>query len=370
MKIINLFYLVILFFVLINSTGGADYGPIDMREDANITLNGGKIKNFQADGIVNVKAYGAVGDGSTDDTSAISAAQTAAEASSRKIYLPAGDYYAHGLNFSWGMYNGVIIGDGPRKTRMICNDSEDIFTISAPSITIQDIGFVGNSSRLGKGINIKSGGDNQRILHCVFTDLNYGIYARHDTDMVWDPHVVDCYAERCNYGIFFGQGVWQFLIDSCYVRYTKSGFGIMIGDASGTTQLGAGKILSTTVEYNDGQAGMLIRNAQGISIDSCYFEQNTGYAIAIDQGSQAIDIRGGYINHGTNVTRSGHGVYNNGGNVTVDQVIFSGFNSSGKNGISTTAASSATTWIGHNWDRYGNSTDLLDASNDVRYLYT
>jgi len=363
---ILLIALVLLFF------GGAEakYSPgLEIAEDGNITLDGGEIKNFQADGIVNVKAYGAVGDGSTDDTSAISAAQTAAEASSRKIYLPAGDYYAHGLNFSWGMYNGVIIGDGPRKTRMICNDSEDIFTISAPSITIQDIGFVGNSSRLGKGINIKSGGDNQRILHCAFTDLNYGIYARHDTDMVWDPHVVDCYAERCNYGIFFGQGVWQFLIDSCYVLYTKSGFGIMIGDASGTTQLGAGKILSTTVEYNDGQAGMLIRNAQGISIDSCYFEQNTGYAIVIDQGSQAIDIRGGYINHGTNVTRSGHGVYNN-GNVTVDQVIFSGFNSSGKNGISTTAASSATTWIGHNWDRYGNSTDLLDASNDVRYLYT
>lgn len=179
------------------------FSSILMDEDANITLDGGEIKNFQADGIVNVKAYGAVGDGSTDDTSAISAAQTAAEASSRKIYLPAGDYYAHGLNFSWGMYNGVIIGDGPRKTRMICNDSEDIFTISAPSITIQDIGFVGNSSRLGKGINIKSGGDNQRILHCVFTDLNYGIYARHDTDMVWDPHVVDCYAERCNYGITY-----------------------------------------------------------------------------------------------------------------------------------------------------------------------
>lgn len=62
--------ILLLMAVMLLMTGAdARYSPgLEIAEGENITLDGGEIKNFQADGIVNVKAYGAVGDGSTDDT--------------------------------------------------------------------------------------------------------------------------------------------------------------------------------------------------------------------------------------------------------------------------------------------------------------
>ena len=46
---------------------------------------------------INVKAYGAKGDGTTDDTAAITAAENALTASGGVVYFPAGTYIVAGL---------------------------------------------------------------------------------------------------------------------------------------------------------------------------------------------------------------------------------------------------------------------------------
>lgn len=86
MKIINLFCLVV-FFVLINMSIGADSGPITMREDANITLDGGFIYKLQGSGMWNPVAYGAIPNDGIDDAEAIQDAIDAAEAAGGGIVI-------------------------------------------------------------------------------------------------------------------------------------------------------------------------------------------------------------------------------------------------------------------------------------------
>ena len=71
---------------------------ITMDEDANITMDGGFIKNIQSDGVFNILAYGATPDDYTDDASAIQDCYDAATASytatgkMQVVYWPPGEF--------------------------------------------------------------------------------------------------------------------------------------------------------------------------------------------------------------------------------------------------------------------------------------
>src|SRR3990172_10797717 len=70
----------------------ADYIPVSRADDSKCKFD---LYGLQSNlGIINVKDYGAVGDGVTDDTTAIKAAVTAASVvtSSHHIYFPVGIY--------------------------------------------------------------------------------------------------------------------------------------------------------------------------------------------------------------------------------------------------------------------------------------
>ena len=80
-------------------------------------------------GSVNVRAYGAVGDGSTDDTAAVAAAFTAADTLSRPVYLPAGTYLTDTI-----AYQGQsIIGDGSELSALKGKASQDVLHVD-PSV--------------------------------------------------------------------------------------------------------------------------------------------------------------------------------------------------------------------------------------------
>lgn len=78
--------------------------------------------------VTDVRDYGATGNGSTDDTAAISAAVTAAHAAGNSIYFPAGDY----LVTSLPTFNDfdVIHGDGSDKSTIIYGGSGTLVTLT------------------------------------------------------------------------------------------------------------------------------------------------------------------------------------------------------------------------------------------------
>lgn len=102
MKIISLVYLVILI-ALINLAGGADYGPINMREGANITLDGGFITGQSTDMYVSPMTFGAVGDGVTDDIEALNDTVVYARSHNLTVLLPMRTFYTtQPLNLTTG----------------------------------------------------------------------------------------------------------------------------------------------------------------------------------------------------------------------------------------------------------------------------
>lgn len=75
--------------------------------------------------VVNVKDYGATGDGVTNDTTAIHAAFAAAistQYATRPIYFPHGTYITTGLTLT-GLLGGRFFGDGAQSTRIYCSTS-------------------------------------------------------------------------------------------------------------------------------------------------------------------------------------------------------------------------------------------------------
>ncbi len=84
---------------------------------------------------INVKDYGAVGDGSTDDTTAITAAVTAIPANFGILYFPAGSYLFNpttaGLNTLASKTNLTIYGDGIGNSVILSNTAGQTISLAS-----------------------------------------------------------------------------------------------------------------------------------------------------------------------------------------------------------------------------------------------
>lgn len=99
--------------------------------------------------VYNVKAYGATGDGSTDDTAAVSATISAVGSNGGVVYFPCGAYkLASGITVSKTGIN--FVGSGHCSTLRIPHTS-DALTITGSLFKIQDIEFLvtATSTRTG-----------------------------------------------------------------------------------------------------------------------------------------------------------------------------------------------------------------------------
>lgn len=138
---------------------------------------------------ISVKDFGAVGDGTTDDTAAIQAAVDAVAALNYKaLYFPAGSYKLTGDIVFTGS-NWDIYGDGKAATTILGGYDGDLFVIDCAAATyryglVRDMTFQRVNATYGntyaihvKGATIAASG----LRHWTFRDLRfmgveYGIY--------------------------------------------------------------------------------------------------------------------------------------------------------------------------------------------------
>lgn len=87
---------------------------------------------------INVKTYGAKGNNSTDDTTAVSNAVTAAYATARPLYFPSGTYLIDTLVIPTNSL--IVYGDGEGKTVLKSHDStKAVIDINSTSVVIHSI---------------------------------------------------------------------------------------------------------------------------------------------------------------------------------------------------------------------------------------
>lgn len=128
---------------------------------------------------INVRAFGATGNGVTDDTAAIQAAINAVPSGGVVVYIPAGDYLLNSSALSMATAGTVLLGDGAENTKLLVGSSFTGTTavqITGYNCQVRDLSVSGNNSTttsnpVANGIEI-TGVRRTRVSGCQFWYLN------------------------------------------------------------------------------------------------------------------------------------------------------------------------------------------------------
>lgn len=241
----------------------------------------------------NVKAYGATGDGTTNDTTAVQAALTAGGV----VLFPPGTYLVTGLTS--GASTTHIFGLGNATIKSATDAA--ILTVSADNLRIDNMRFLGD----GKGATADAGKTGQhgivlnekyqaRITSCHFKDLGGGgVYV---TATIGTNHpgnlISGCVFDACNRGVYSGARGEYLLVTNCSI--TGGNYGIHIG---------GGNCNFSNCNINNNITGVHIAagdNAAHGTIADCNINHNTTYSVVtedISLGEMFVgcNLVGGYM---------------------------------------------------------------------------
>lgn len=130
--------------------------------------------------VVNVKDYGATGDGTTDDATAISNA-IGALSNNSALYFPAGKYRINGgLAAFASLTNVAVFGDAAEIYNTWAGNTF-VFESSCSGIQVRSIRFTGNAAIRASGIHIRCHADNVSITDCYFQGCSdFGVFIGHE----------------------------------------------------------------------------------------------------------------------------------------------------------------------------------------------
>ncbi len=222
----------------------------------------------QADTAINVKWFGATGDGSTDDLSAMqSAVEYAGEIGGGRIFIPDGEYYLQNNSITGVLQKGLLVRYSnitlefeslnavlaPRHTVLTRAITIAADTSSSPSNHIENIAIIGG--RIDGGNN-KPGGNT--------TEYAHGIDIRHATNVRIDGTTIhNCRGD----GIYIAYGSEDVIINNVIID--GGGSGTVSGRRQGIAVLSGRNIAIT--------GGRVAGSIIGIDVEIDQNQINNGY---------------------------------------------------------------------------------------------
>ena len=181
--------------------------------------------------VINVKTYGATGDGVTNDTTAIATALSAVGATGATVYFPAGTYITEPMTIPTQCR---LVGNHMTKSviKLKSGSNDDLLQMASIAyVFMSDLTLNGNgANNTGtiKGLDM-SDSHTIEITRCRFTDFeDFGIWM--DTCNAVD--IVKCFIDKCNAGVYSTTGEEINLI-RCVIQENAT-YGVKYVHTSGT----------------------------------------------------------------------------------------------------------------------------------------
>jgi Pectate lyase superfamily protein len=328
---------------------------------------------------INVKDYGAKGDGVTDDTAAINAAFTAAAGG--RCRLPAGTYIVSGTTgVAFGGNTSLIIpatgnieiyGDGQGITiikHATASINENILaggtSFACPNVTIRDLTINGNGS-VGYGVAL------QFADLCTLENITVlGANALITCFALWDGStgrnlVMNCHAigggASCLQGFEMGAGEIGTQLIGCTATSCLNGFQF---DAGTNTFSGSNKNQFCRLESCEAYAclsgGYNLLDMQDCEVVDCIADGNTHFGLActitnLTAATFRLRVTGGAYRANGNAATNNSGVFLVGNRSSIE-----GADINNNNAIGLVLSSCASTIVEdcHFWDDQGSPTQL------------
>ena len=236
--------------------------------------------------LYNVKGYGAVGDGTTDDTAAIQSALTAAGASTTPgnigatVLLPPGTYKVTGLTVPAEV---VLTGTGLRGSRIKALGAVTAVTMNTRSSLI-NVGLIGDSTAGGIGVSFAATSSHSTLSDVFISAFDKGVYVEN----TYINALTRVTIQSCTTGLHcHGSQVNALYMTGGEIQGCTTG-------VSCTTTTSTDVVFhGVTIEGNSGVGIAHAGSTWGWTIRDCYFEANTtGHIYGSTSQSRALVIDG------------------------------------------------------------------------------
>lgn len=245
--------------------------------------------NLLAAAALNVKRFGAVGDGTTNDTEAIAAALAALDPGDTLLFPPGRFMVDGGLTVATPTVR--IVGptgrarsfDTSAQLFLRNGSSANALTITASAVTIRDLSLVGNKANTTAAHGIRVMDDcNYLLLDGVWVDgfPADGIRIGEGSEGTISSTITNSEFRNCGgYGMHLLGGSTDQIITNCYIdQNALSGVHVRSGDVSLTSCHIWGN--GTAIGGSDFYDGITARNVESMRVVNCFVETNLGHGIA------------------------------------------------------------------------------------------